>query len=62
LREEDRSMARDPVCGMEVDEESAAGKAEHEGRVNYFCSEGCKKAFLENPAKFSQSNETSHKP
>lgn len=54
-------MARDPVCGMEVDEKSAAGKVEHEGRVYYFCSEGCKAAFEENPAKFVQGNKSSKK-
>ncbi|MDG6938508.1 MAG: YHS domain-containing protein, partial [Nitrososphaerota archaeon] len=30
-------MAKDPVCGMTVDESKAQLKSEHEGRVFYFC-------------------------
>jgi P-type Cu+ transporter len=54
-------MARDPVCGMEVYEKSAVGTVEHEGRVYCFCSEGCKAAFEEIPAKFAQGNKSSEK-
>jgi len=46
-------MAKDPVCGMEVDEKTAAAKSEHMGKTYYFCSPGCKKAFDENPAKYT---------
>ena len=45
-------MARDPVCGMEVDKKKAAGKSEHMGKTYYFCAPGCKKAFDENPQKY----------
>jgi YHS domain-containing protein len=45
-------MAIDPVCGMEVDEEGAAGKSEYMGKVYYFCSPSCKKAFDESPDKY----------
>jgi len=40
-------MARDPVCGMYVDEEHAAFKAEVEGRTYYFCSEACMLTFIQ---------------
>ena len=40
-------MARDPVCGMPVDEEHAAFKVEKGGKTYYFCSEGCMLAFLQ---------------
>ena len=40
-------MARDPVCGMPVDEEHAAFKAEKGGKTYYFCSEGCMLTFLQ---------------
>lgn len=43
--------ATDPVCGMQVDPENAAGRVEHEGKTYYFCSEGCRKAFEANPQK-----------
>ena len=45
-------MAKDPVCGMEVDEKKAAAKSEHMGKTYYFCAPGCKKAFDENPEKY----------
>jgi Cu+-exporting ATPase len=45
-------MAKDPVCGMEVNEKKAAGKSEYKGKVYYFCAPGCKKAFDENPQKY----------
>lgn len=44
--------ATDPVCGMTVDPETAAGKAEYEGKTYYFCSEGCRKAFEEDPERY----------
>ena len=45
-------MAKDPVCGMEVDEAKAAAKSEYMGKTYYFCALGCKKAFDENPKKY----------
>lgn len=45
-------MAIDPVCGMEVDEEKAAGKSEYNGETYYFCSPGCKAAFDKDPEKY----------
>ena len=47
-------MAKDPVCGMEVDEKSAPARSEHMGKTYYFCAPGCKKAFDENPAKYTE--------
>lgn len=46
-------MAEDPVCGMTVDPKSAAGKSEYQGQTYYFCSQGCKAAFDQNPEKFA---------
>ncbi|MFH1844430.1 MAG: YHS domain-containing protein [bacterium] len=37
-------MAKDLVCGMEVDEKKAAAKSEYKGKTHYFCAPGCKKA------------------
>ena len=45
-------MAKDPVCGMEVDEKSAAAIAEYKGKKYYFCAEGCRKEFEKNPKKY----------
>ncbi len=45
-------MAKDPVCHMDVDEKTAAGKSEYKGETYYFCAAMCKKRFDENPEKF----------
>ena len=45
-------MATDPVCGMQVDERSAAGSLVHEGTRYYFCSAGCLGKFKANPSGF----------
>lgn len=39
-------MAKDPICGMTVDETSPL-KAERDGHTFYFCSEHCRKKFVE---------------
>ena len=46
-------MAKDPVCGMDVDPKQAAGTSEYQGQTYYFCSAGCKKAFDREPAKYA---------
>ncbi|MFQ5993264.1 MAG: heavy metal translocating P-type ATPase, partial [Nitrospiraceae bacterium] len=43
-------MAIDPVCGMTVEEATAAATAEYEGRTYYFCAPGCKRTFEADPA------------
>lgn len=45
-------MATDPVCGMQVEETNAAARAEHLGVTYYFCSSGCHKAFVQQPARY----------
>lgn len=45
-------MAIDPVCGMEVDEQSAAATYEYRGQTYYFCAPGCKSAFEKDPEKY----------
>ena len=43
---------KDPVCGMEVKPEKAAGKSEHGGKTYYFCGTGCKQKFDQNPQQY----------
>ncbi len=43
---------KDPVCGMMVDPQKAAGKVEHAGKTYYFCSERCAERFRNEPEKF----------
>ena len=45
-------MPTDPVCGMEVEEKSAAGSHEHAGKTYYFCNPHCLEVFKEDPDKF----------
>src|SRR4030081_3239942 len=45
-------MALDPVCGMTVDPEKAAGHVEHEGTTHFFCSKHCAHAFKADPKRF----------
>ena len=45
-------MARDPVCGMHVDEQQAMGKSEYQGQTYYFCSSNCKQQFDQNPQRY----------
>jgi len=47
-------MAIDPVCGMTVDEATAAGSATHAGTTYYFCSEHCHEAFLSDPDRYAR--------
>ncbi len=43
--------AKDPICGMDVDVgKPAGGTAEYEGKTYYFCSPGCRTAFMKDPA------------
>ncbi len=50
-------MAKDPVCGMNVKPEQAAGKSEQGGQTYYFCSTGCKQKFDKNPQAYATSKE-----
>jgi len=42
----------DPVCGMSVAPETAAGTYDFEGETYYFCSAGCVHKFKQNPRAF----------
>jgi Cu+-exporting ATPase len=46
---------KDPVCGMQVKVETAKWTSEHAGERWYFCSEGCRKKFEADPAKYDGS-------
>jgi Cu+-exporting ATPase len=43
---------KDPVCGMMVVPEKAAGKVEHQGKTYYFCSKSCAERFSREPERF----------
>jgi len=45
----------DPICGMRVEPNTAAGKHEHSGQTYFFCSHHCLTNFKEDPEKFLRS-------
>lgn len=53
-----KNMATDPICGMTVDEQSAAATLNDAGTLYYFCSTGCLNQFaakIEALARLKQS-------
>ncbi len=42
----------DPVCGMTLDKGNAKITYEYKGTTYYFCSSGCKDAFVKDPEKY----------
>ena len=45
-------IAKDPVCGMDVDRETSLLSAKHGEKLYYFCSAGCKDAFQREPERY----------
>src|SRR5262245_4241104 len=45
-------LAKDPVCGMDVDPHKTPHRAEHGGKAYYFCSAGCRTKFLGDPLRY----------
>ncbi len=50
-------MARDPVCGMTVDEKTPVVTVIYENKEYYFCSEQCAEKFKEEPKKYAKKEE-----
>ncbi|MGI9067976.1 MAG: heavy metal translocating P-type ATPase [Pyrinomonadaceae bacterium] len=48
----DPQLARDLVCGMNIDPNKAAGSFEYQGETYYFCSTHCIQRFREDPERF----------
>ena len=51
-------MAKDPICGMDVEPKDAAATYEYEGETFYFCAVGCKDEFARNPEKYLDKEES----
>ncbi|HEX2385005.1 MAG TPA: YHS domain-containing protein [Candidatus Binatia bacterium] len=49
-------MAKDPVCGMTVEESKAAATSTYGGTTYYFCAKVCKEAFDKDPQKYLAKN------
>ncbi len=47
-------MSKDPVCGMEVNQNTATAKTNYQGREYLFCSQDCKRQFDQDPERYGQ--------
>lgn len=45
-------MEKDPVCGMLVDPQRAAGQRQHQEHTYYFCSPICLSRFDQAPERY----------
>ncbi|RBP17217.1 Cu+-exporting ATPase [Roseiarcus fermentans] len=52
LVDNDKALARDPVCGMSVDPATADYRCDHDGATYYFCASGCRTKFVADPARY----------
>jgi YHS domain-containing protein len=52
-RRETGLLARDPVCGMDVEIARAAASVDHDSRTYYFCSLQCKHDFELQPELYT---------
>jgi len=48
-------MTKDPVCGMQVDENNPQFQTQHKGQTYTFCSDQCKKKFEQRPEQYARS-------
>jgi len=46
-------MARDPVCGMNVNPDEAIDYDEYKGTTYYFCSVECAEKFESDPERYA---------
>ncbi|NIR87421.1 YHS domain-containing protein [Candidatus Bathyarchaeota archaeon] len=45
-------MAKDLVCGWEIDERTTNYYTVYKGKTYYFCSAGCREKFEKEPQKY----------
>lgn len=47
------TQVQDPVCGMMIDPNQAAGTSRWNGERYYFCSKACQNQFAASPSEFA---------
>jgi len=47
------TVAKDPVCGMNVDISKDHATSQHQGETYHFCSDACKDKFDQGPALYA---------
>ena len=55
---QDGQTVTDPVCGMTIARDGAAGHSEYQGTSYYFCSAACKQKFDAEPGAFAGGGST----
>ena len=55
-------MAKDPICGMEVEEKPDALTATRDGKTYYFCSPGCRRKFMQEGEEESEGEDEGEIP
>jgi len=53
------AQVTDPVCGMQIDPNKAAGSETYLGKQFFFCSKGCQAKFKADPARYAD-EDTGH--
>jgi Cu+-exporting ATPase len=48
-------MTKDPVCGMNVDENKSQYQTQYGGKKYNFCSDQCKQKFDQQPEQYARS-------
>jgi Cu+-exporting ATPase len=51
--EREAGVVKDPVCGMMIDEKTAAATSQYKGRTYYFCAAVCKERFDRSPQSYA---------
>lgn len=51
------ALVLDPICGMSVDPNAAAGTSTYAGRTYAFCSTACQKKFDAAPERYVGAND-----
>ncbi len=51
--QESKGMPIDPVCGKEITDTIDAAKTEYQGKLYYFDSAECKRAFEDDPRRYT---------
>ena len=46
-------MTKDPVCGMNIDENTATEQTQYNGQKYSFCSEDCRRKFEQSPEEYT---------
>jgi Cu+-exporting ATPase len=60
-RDASGAAVKDPVCGMNVVPDQAAGSVDHDGRTYHFCSRHCIEKFRADPGRYAGVGHHAHR-